>query len=41
MEKQSTQLSSDRPAERVSHKLNKEVLLETLYGFQFPYKLMM
>lgn len=41
MEKQTTQLSSDWPAERVSHELNKEALLDILDGFQFPYKLMM
>lgn len=34
MENQTTQHASDCPAERVSHKLNKVILLEILYGFQ-------
>lgn len=41
MENQTTQHPSDCPAERVSHILNQEMLLVTLYGFQFAEKSMM
>lgn len=40
MENQTTQHPSDCPAERVSHRLNQEVLLEILYSFQLAEKLM-
>lgn len=41
MENQTTQHPSDCPAERVSHKLNQEILLEILYGFQLAEESMM
>lgn len=41
MENQTTQHPSDCPAERVSHRLSQEVLLESLYRFQLAEKSMM